>query len=129
MVQNRNGCVCCVRDSTGQHCVKDSIDRNGLSVLKTLDAKCSVMYCFRFEMFSFVAGYSSLLGVTGSDWRVSRVEVGVSGVPLIVGNTLTGVALVVNGTGDVSCVSFVVDIRQGNVCGKIWVAKHPFLLK
>lgn len=86
MVQNRNGCACCVTPS-------------------------------------------SLLGVTGSDWRVGRVEVGVSGVPLIVGNTLTGVAYVVNGTGDVSCVSFVVDIRQGNVCGKIWVAKHPFLLK
>lgn len=61
MVQNRNGCACCVTPS-------------------------------------------SLLGVTGSDWRVGRVEVGVSRVPLIVGNTLTGVALVVNGTGDVSCV-------------------------
>lgn len=69
---------------------------------------------------------------------MGRVEVGVSGVALIiVGGTLYGVALIGSSTliflcliaTDVSRVSFVVDIRYGNVDVKILVAKHPFQLK
>ena len=79
-----------------------------------------------------------LLGGVGGGWQVGRVEVGVSGVALIiVGGTLYGVALIGSSTliflcviaTDVSCVSFVVDMRYGNVDVKILVAKHPFQLK
>ena len=79
-----------------------------------------------------IVGYGSLLGGAGGGWGMDRVEVGLSGLAMMTGSTLTvggmlsGVLLIVSGTfmflcviaRDVSCVSFVFNIGYGNVGGK-----------
>ena len=55
-------------------------------------------------MFSMIVGYGSLLGGAGNGWGMDRVEVGLSGLAMMTGSTLTvggtlsGVSLIVSGT-------------------------------
>lgn len=64
------------------------IDGNRLVVLYALDAKCLMIHCFSFGVFSVVAGYVSLLGgADGGQW-LGRVKVEVSGVAVTASGTL-----------------------------------------